>query len=46
MTDCTGFVGYCQMLTVPDNPYLLGAFLFLSIVIVIRIVRWVLDILP
>ena len=46
MSDCTGFVGLCQTVTVPDNPYLVGAFLFLSVVLAVRIVRWVLDILP
>ena len=46
METCTGFVGFCQTLTVPDNPYLLLSFLFLSVVIVVRIVRWVLDVLP
>lgn len=30
----------------PDNPYIGLALLFMSIVIFIRIVRWVLDILP
>lgn len=33
-------------ITLPDNPYLSIALGFVVVVIVVRIVRWVLDILP
>lgn len=46
MNDCTGFAGWCQTITVPDNPYLAASLVFLSVVVVIRVIRWVLDILP
>ena len=46
MTSCDGFIGFCVSPTVPDNVYLLVAFIFLSVVMAIRLVRWVLDILP
>lgn len=46
MTSCEGFVGFCVNATVPDNVYLLVAFIFLSVVMAIRLVRWILDILP
>lgn len=44
--NCDGFTGWCQVVTLPENPYLLASLVFLSVVVGIRIVRWVLDVLP
>jgi hypothetical protein len=43
---CDGFAGWCQTITVPDNIYLSGALLFLGGVMVVRVIRWILDVLP
>lgn len=37
---CTGFIGFCQILTVPADPYFATALALLAIILSIRVVRW------